>query len=75
METGLSIQPAVAILGPRQVGKTTLVNIYKKLSGKQSHIFWFRTAVIWQNFNMYVSNFLENYQEKIVSLMKFNDYL
>jgi predicted AAA+ superfamily ATPase len=68
IETGLSIQPAVAILGPRQVGKTTLVKHLQKNLSKQSIYFDLEKSSDLAKFQHGRIEFLENYQEKIVIL-------
>lgn len=39
IKTSFKSHPIVALLGPRQAGKSTLANFYRKKSKKQVHFF------------------------------------
>ncbi|MFN8347082.1 MAG: ATP-binding protein [Spirosomataceae bacterium] len=64
----LSFQPAVAVLGPRQVGKTTLVKQLQHKLEKPSVYFDLERSADWAKFQYDRNAFLETLQEQTVIL-------
>ena len=64
----LSFQPAVAILGPRQVGKTTLVKEIQHKLAKPSVYFDLERSADWAKFQYDRGAFLETMQDQTVIL-------
>lgn len=65
---GLGFQPAVAILGPRQVGKTTLVKQLQQKLAKPSVYFDLERNGDWVKFQHDRAAFLESMQDQTVIL-------
>jgi uncharacterized protein len=65
---GLSFQPAVAIIGPRQVGKTTLVKQIQNVLPNPSIYFDLEKNSDWVKFQYDRSSFLESQQDKTIIL-------
>jgi len=65
---GLSFQPAVALTGLRQVGKTTLAKKLLSEAGKPAHYFDLEDSRDLQKFQFDPAGFLETMQEKTIIL-------
>nr|MCU0326160.1 ATP-binding protein [Spirosomataceae bacterium] len=65
---GLSFQPAIAILGPRQVGKTTFVKYLQEKIEKPTVYFDLERSSDWAKFQYDRTQFLESLSDKLVIL-------
>ena len=65
---GMSFQPAVAILGPRQVGKTTLAKKLQVKLGKESVYFDLEDSRDLEKIQQNQASFLETFEDKTVIL-------